>query len=599
VPLAAERVPLALGLLALVIALGTPSWSHRLLDRGPAIYGRDRMDRGQLRSFLRGLGAEQVSFAEGWNAAISVWKNAGATWLKSNGKSDASSVADMDTQVLVGLLPMLAHPNPRRIFVVGFGSGVTVRTMADVPEAERVDVVEIERAVIGAAPFFAEVNRDVLSDPRVRVIEDDARSALQLADAPYDVIASEPTNPWIAGVAALFTRDYFGVVNGRLAEGGVFAQWLQTYRVPMSVIEVVVANLRAVFPHVEMWYANPSDLVLLASRRPIRISQERVARMLEPGAATHAAFRDWLRVDRPSQLLGRFLLGDSGTAALAARARFAHTDNRPSLEFVAARGLFSLVEVRQTFDSLLGLKDAVGDSLPDVGLWALAPGEWEAAYAHALPAESRFAMPMALRARQQATDPGDPAREATIGRVYFERNEFRASLPYLTLALARLPDDPDLLRMAGLATAAQGDLALARSYLERSRQRGGDSVYATSVLAETAVGEGDYRRGAAEAIRALEGLRPTIRTPFPAALQKALERLASLAPPEVAAPVFERALARRPHWDLAYHGGARVYARWGGEHCRRAAELATELLRFGWTDREVVSLLAPCLPRGG
>ncbi|MEK6767960.1 MAG: fused MFS/spermidine synthase [Gemmatimonadota bacterium] len=594
-PLPMERLPLVMGALALVIALATPSWSRRLLDRGPAIYGKEAIGRRDLRNFLRGLGAEQLVFDEGWNAAISVWRNGGATWLKSNGKSDASSVADMNTQVMVGLLPAIAHPAPRRVFVLGFGSGATLRTVADVPGVESIDLVEIERAVLDAAPQFDLINRDVLHDPRVNVIEDDARSTLQLAREPYDVIVAEPTNPWIAGVAALFTRDFFRVVNAHLADDGVFSQWVQTYRVPQGVISVVVANLRAVFPHVEVWYSNPSDLVLLASRRPIRWSEARLAALMAPGTPLARSFHDWLEIDRPSQLLGRFLLGERGTALLAGAARFQHSDNRPSLEFVAARGLLGTTSVGVTFDSLLGIKAAAGDSLPDLADWRLSPGEWQAAYGRALPAENRFALSYAEEALRLA--PRDAERRGAVGRVLFGRDQFRDALTYVLPALRERPDDPRLLLIAGIATAAGRDLTGARTYLERSRAAGGDSVYATSILAETAAGEGDYRRAAAEALRALRGLNPTIATPFPGSLENAVRKLAFEAPPEVAAPVLDAAVELRPSWDLGYHGGARVYARWGGEHCRRAAELVEQLPRFGWTEKEAVSLLRPCARR--
>ncbi|MBI1723582.1 MAG: fused MFS/spermidine synthase [Gemmatimonadetes bacterium] len=594
-PVPVERLPLAIGALALVVTFATPSWSRRLLDRGPAIYGKEEMGRWELGNFLRGYGAEQLVFDEGWNAAISVWRNGNATWLKSNGKADASSVADMNTQVMVGLMPALAHPAPRRAFVLGFGSGASARTVADVPGLERIDVVEIERAVLRAAPHFAIVNRDVLHDPRVRVIEDDARSALQLAREPYDIVVAEPTNPWIAGVAALFTRDFFRVVSAHLADDGVFSQWVQTYRVPQGVISVVVANLRSVFPHVELWYANPNDLILLASRRPIRWSQARVAALMAPGTPLAQSFHDWLEIDRPSQLLGRFLLGERGTATLAGMALFQHSDNRPSLEFVAARGLLGSSSVAATFDSLLGIRAAAGDTLPQLADWPLAPGEWQAAYGRALPATSRLALPYAEEALRLA--PADAERRGELGRVLVDRDQFRSALSYLLPALEKRPNDPRLLVVAGVAAAAGRDLAGARVYLERARASGGDSVYATSVLAEMLAGEGDYERAATEALRALRGLRPTIATPFPSALESTVRKLALQAPPAVAAPVLDAAAQTRPSWDLAFHGGARVYARWGGDHCGQAARLVEQLPRFGWTETEANGLLRPCARR--
>jgi spermidine synthase len=586
-----ERSPLLLGALALIVAVFTPAWSSRLLDRGPAIYGRDVDSAAELDHFLRGFGAEQLRFDEGWNATVSVWRNGGTTWLKTNGKSDASSIADMNAQVMMGLLPTLAHPRPSRVFLVGFGSGTTARAIADAPGVAHLDIVEIERAVIRAAPLFAEVNRDVLSDPRVRLIEDDARSALQLAREPYDVIVSEPSNPWVAGIAALYTREYLKIIRSRLKPDGVFAQWVQTYRVPVGVVAVVVANVRAAFPHVEMWFANPSDLILLGSNQPVQWNEARLRALLEPGTATQRSMHDWLEVDRPSAFLGRFLLGDKGTAALAATARFVHSDNQPALEFIAARGLLA-TGLASVFDSVTGVRTATGDTLPHLVGWTLAPGEWEAAYARALPAGSRIQQRYADRALTSA--PHDPQRRGEAGVERFAKNEFRVAIPYLQDAVRARPGDARYLLPLGLSLSLTGDLAGGRAMLERSRVAGGDSVYAASVLAETATGEKDWPRAAAEVSRALRGLRPTIATPFPQALQNAVSHLATDAPPEIAAPVMDEAVRLRPHWDLAFHGAALVNVRWGGEHCARAAQLADELTRFGWTESEVVALLRPC-----
>jgi len=587
-----ERLPLLLAAAAMLIALLTPSWSRRLLDRGPAIYGHDLKTVAERENFLRAIGAEQLSFDEGWNATVSVWHNGNSMWLKTNGKADASSVADMNTQVMVGLLPALAHPRPRRAFVVGFGSGATARTLADAQGVEHIDLVEIERAVIRAAPLFQEINRDVLRDPRLHLIEDDARSALQLARQPYDIVVSEPSNPWIAGIASLYTPEYFRIVRSRMAPDGVFAQWVQMYRVPLGVVAVVVANLRSVFPHVEVWFANTSDLILLGSSQPIRWDEARVAALMAPGSSSASAFHDWLLMDRPSQLLGHFLLGERGSALLAGLATFTHTDNRPALEFVAARGLLAATSSQGVFDSLMALRVASGDTLPQLAGWSLAPGEWEQAFARGLPADAPLAQEYAERALAAA--PNDPDRRFEMGRLLFDRSDYRGSLPYLEAAVTGRPNDPHYLLPLGFADLAVGDIAKGRAMLEHARATGGDSVFATSVLAETAVGQRDYAGAAAEAGRALRGLHPTLATPFPAALETAMRRLATEAPPAIAAPVFEEALRLRPSWDMVYYGGAQANLRWGGAHCRRAAEFAESLQRFGWSTKEIVELVRPC-----
>jgi predicted membrane-bound spermidine synthase len=592
-PVAAERVPVILGVLALLIAFATPSWSGRLLDRAPAVYGRTRMSRGDVERYLRGYGSEQVSFEEGWNAAVSVWRDGNQAWLKVNGKVDASSVADMDTQVSLGLLPALGHPRPRRVFVVGFGSGATTRTIADVPGVERIDVAEIERAVLRAGVSFRDVNRDVLSEPRVHVIEDDARSALMLADSAYDLIVSEPSNPWIAGVSSLFTRDYFGVVARRLAPGGIFCQWLQMYRVTPGLVAVVVANLRAVFPHVEIWFANASDLVVLAAREPIRWNGVRVAAAMQPGGRAAAAMRMWLQITEPTQLLGHFLLGDRGTAALARGAPFRHTDDHPALEFEAARSLLAGTTSESVFDSLLAVRAAVADSLPVMDEWTLTAGAWRAGFAHALPDGSPEALHSAELALQAS--PRDPEREGLLGTVLFGQRDFRAAWGHLQTALAVRRVDPDLLLTAGLTAMAVSDTSRARELLNSVGAHGGDSAFASAVLAQLDANTGDFGRAAAEATRAIVSLAPTIERPFPGALDGAVTILAQRGPPALVGPVFERAMATRPSWQLGYWAGAVAGARAGGRECARAERLALELERFGWTAGEMVSLVQPCL----
>ncbi len=591
-----ERAPVVLGLLAMAVVVFTPSWSSRLLDRGAVVYGRTRMDRDDVDRYLRGYGAQQLFFKEGWNSAVSVWRDGNQAWLKVNGKVDASSVADMDTQVMLGLLPALVHPKPQRIFVVGFGSGATTRTLADVPGVQRIDVSEIERAVLRAAPLFRDANRDVLADPRVHVIEDDARSALMLDKAPYDVIVSEPSNPLIAGVASLFTRDYFGVVSQHLAADGVFCQWLQMYRVTPGTVSVVVGNLRAVFPHVEIWFANASDLMVLAAKDSLRWDGARIAAVLKDGSRTGEAARSWLLVSAADELLGHFLLGERGTAAFAGGAPFDHTDDTPALEFHAARSLLSGDVAEPVFDSLVGLKRALGDSLPDLTHWTLSPGAWRGAYARALPASYAEALSSAQFALQAA--PRDAEREAGLGSVLFERRDLAGARAHLEVALASRRDDPKLLLTTGLTYLGLHDTTKARTLLERVRGAGGDSAAAAAVLAQLAADAGDYAAASREALRAIGALRPTIARPYPTALDRALTMLANGAPPSVAGPVFERAAAARPTWQLAYWGGAVLHSRAGGASCERANRFAAELEKFGWTSEEIADVVRRCAGRG-
>ncbi|HWO88230.1 MAG TPA: fused MFS/spermidine synthase [Gemmatimonadales bacterium] len=592
VPTPGERLPVILAIGAVAIAVLTPAWSSRLLDRGPAIYGRERMSRVELDQFLRGFGQEQLLYDEGWNATISVWRSAVSTWLKTNGKTDASTNADMDTQVMLGLLPGLAHPEPGRAFVIGYGSGVTARTLADVQGIRELHIAEIEEGVLEASRFFESVNRNVLSDPRVRVINDDARSALQLAGEPYDIIVSEPSNPWIAGVASLYTREFFRIVRSRLAPGGILSQWVQTYRVPVSVVAVIVANLRAVFPHVEIWHSNTSDLIILASDRPIVWRHERVAAHFEAGPVAEA-MRDWIPASVPADLFGYFVLSDIGTTALAGTAAFSHDDNRPSLEFVAARALLGPTQRGSSvFDSLMSLREAVGDSVPNLaGAWQRRPGDWQAALAVALPPDSRHALQFAEAALGLEDS---PRNRGVLGTVYLRRGDFHRAVPHLRTALAGEPGNPQWLLRAGLALANTEQTEVGLALLERVAASGGDSVQAFAALAQAAADGADWERAAAYVMRSLRALRPTIASPFPGTLENALRRIADFAPPPLAVTVLETAVNSLPAWELAYRGAVVANLRWGRQRCGRALELADELPRFGWTNMELANLLRIC-----
>src|SRR5437899_946298 len=182
------RVLLAVGLgsIALGAAFGAPGWSSRLIDLGPTIYARDPMGPAARQAFLAHRGARQLAFREGWNATVSVWEGISGRTLRVNGKVDASDQGDMDTQIMLGLAPAAARPEATSALVIGFGSGVTTRVLADVPGMRRVRVVEIEPAVLSVSGLFARVNDSVLARPTVSAVAADARSALQFPRDRFD-----------------------------------------------------------------------------------------------------------------------------------------------------------------------------------------------------------------------------------------------------------------------------------------------------------------------------------------------------------------------------------------------------------------------------
>jgi len=243
---------------------------------------------------------------------------------------------DIETQLFIGHLGGAFHPAPRRVLVVGFGSGMTVAALSRYPEVERIDCVEIEPGIIQAAPLLEKLNRGVLRDPRVHVILDDARNFLLTTRKSYDLIVSEPSNPWIAGVAALFTDEYYQAVRARLLPGGMLVQWIQGYSLFPEDLRMVLATVAAHFDSVSVWRGEEPDFLLLARTTRSPLSLDRFTTLLaEPG--TREDF-DALNISQPGGILAYHRLDDADLRRLVAGSPH-NTDDNTLLEFHAPRAL--------------------------------------------------------------------------------------------------------------------------------------------------------------------------------------------------------------------------------------------------------------------
>jgi spermidine synthase len=159
---------------------------------------------------------------------------------------------------------MLLAPHARSVCVVGYGSGVTTHAVLTHP-VEKVLTLELEGAVIEAAPFFEAAAHRPLTDPRSRLVVEDAGTYLRSTKENFDVIISEPSNPWIAGVGNLFTKEFYEEARLRLNPGGVFCQWIQTYSVSPATLSTVFRTVSTTFPKGQLFYVESSgDLIILA-----------------------------------------------------------------------------------------------------------------------------------------------------------------------------------------------------------------------------------------------------------------------------------------------------------------------------------------------
>jgi hypothetical protein len=190
-----------------------------------------------------------------------------------DGKTDASTVpGDMLTQVLLGQLPMFFAAHPRDVCVIGYGSGVTVHSVLTHP-VSRVDTIEIEPQVVEASRFFEGVNGAPLQDRRQNLILDDARSALAYRKQDYDVIISEPSNPWMIGVNNLFTTEFYAQVRHRLRPGGVFCQWIQAYELSDESLRVLLNTVTGSFRQAHLFGSHMgADMLVIASDEPVSLS---------------------------------------------------------------------------------------------------------------------------------------------------------------------------------------------------------------------------------------------------------------------------------------------------------------------------------------
>ena len=559
----------ALAGVALGVAVGTPAWGTRLIDLGPTIYAREPMDAARRQAFLAHRGSRLLAFQEGRNATVSVWEGLTGRTLRVNGKVDASDHADMNTQIMVGLAAAAARPDPASALVIGFGSGVTTRVLADVPGIRRVRVVEIEPAVLEMGRYFSGVNDTVLARPRVAAVVDDARSALQLKGERYDIIASEPSNPWVAGVATLYTPEYFRIVRSRLADDGVFCQWLQIYQLPLDVAAGIVRNLRQAFPHVEVWFSTSLDLQILASGRPLRYDRAWLERLFDATTPIGVLSREWLGVDSAGDHFGRRLLGEAGATLLSNRGTLIHRDDRPQLEFVAARRFLDPVWDPHVFDSLLAIGAQAGES----------PGGSPVLLARGMTAPRSQSIQIGLLEAAHRARPDDPVWVVRLALARFEAGDTSYADSVLPAVLAR-GRTPEALAFAAWLAGRRGNLAGSRALFTQALSRGGDTAQAAASLAALAARDGRWAEAGAWSRAAVRVGRGTYRHPFPVdALRETLTSLALRGPPALADSLLTAALAARPGWATLYELRAVVALRDG--HCDSAAATFLELAAFG------------------
>jgi predicted membrane-bound spermidine synthase len=259
------RFSIAAGLaaVALIVAVRIP-YDPLTLASGVFRHGRSQIAEG----------TKMLSYRDGKTASVSVFQApTGVATIATNGKPDAAMnmladgkpTDDEPTMVMLGALPLALIDKPDNVAVIGFGSGLTTHTLLGDPRIKSVSTIEIEQAMVDGARAFGPRVARAYTDPRSHVVIDDAKAHFAGQHKKFDLIISEPSNPWISGVGALFSKEFYQFVPRHLNENGLFVQWVQLYEINDELLGSILQALTPAFSDYSAWISNNTDLIIVAS----------------------------------------------------------------------------------------------------------------------------------------------------------------------------------------------------------------------------------------------------------------------------------------------------------------------------------------------
>jgi spermidine synthase len=293
-------------------------------------------------------GAEPLYFGEGMNSSVAVSQtDGGARFFHVSGKTEASSLTkDMRLQRMLGHLPALLHPNPRSVLIVGCGAGVTSGSFVLHPSVERIVICDIEPLIPRVvATHFRLENHNVIADPRVQIVYDDARHYIATTKEKFDLITSDPIHPWVKGSAVLYSQEYFALCKQRLNPGGLLTQWVPLYEANRAVVQSEIATFFSVFPHGTIWANDDEgfgyDTVMLGQAEPLKIDIDALQRRFDRAdhGKIHAALSD-LGLGSANELLSTYTGRFSDLQHWLARAEI-NRDRNLRLQYLAGLQLDS------------------------------------------------------------------------------------------------------------------------------------------------------------------------------------------------------------------------------------------------------------------
>jgi spermidine synthase len=388
------------------------------------------------------------------------------TALVTNGHIDASDDADRPVQSLVSGFPMLMKPAAKDMAIIGWGCGQTVGTATLFP-VKSIEAVELEPNVIEASKFFHHVNRKPEQDPRVHLQYNDGRNFLLATDQKFDIIVSEPSNPWQAGVCNLFTREYFSVCKDRLKKNGIVSVWLQISEVPPGDVCGVLSALHSEFKYLLAFYPRPGNMVIIGSENPITIDMNAVRQLLTD-KLRREEFHS-VGIDNPEAFLAHIAIASDGLDRLIATTR-QNSDDKNYLEFDVGR----CYETHRYVEKNQRLMAAMSGSPWLQVDWNGASKEQQAQSMAQIAGYSldlqNSTLAYAWAERANSLVPSAPAYRI-MAKVLTSSNDDAAAEDVLTRALKLTPDDNELLMMRTKTRIHLNKRDAARDDLKRVLQK--------------------------------------------------------------------------------------------------------------------------------
>ena len=301
---------------------------------------------------------------EGVSSSVDVMETAtGDRIISVNAQPVATTyLYDMRALKMLGHLPVLLHPDPKQVLIIGMGAGVSSGIIASYPAVESVTVVELSGEVPGGARKFADWNFHVLDNPKVKVVINDGANYVKATRKKYDIISSDPIHPFISGNGILYSYEHWKICKEHLKDGGVLAQWLPLYQLSPADFATVIRTFVDAFPNATMWFSG-IDTVLIGTKSNLKVDLKRMA---EHMGSAPAVTRDLLAmgVHKPADILGWHVAGPDQLDAMGGDAPVNRVEY-PVLEFTAPKGI-TIRGVGRTMPALL----TAVQQLPEPLVWA-------------------------------------------------------------------------------------------------------------------------------------------------------------------------------------------------------------------------------------